>query len=53
MLFDGPWVGMAIVVLMGIVLFGIYAVGLKYTYARGTGDAPGQNYVGEGTSRTS
>jgi hypothetical protein len=38
----GELIGAAIIVVMGIALFAIYAVGLKYTYS-GARNAPGQN----------
>lgn len=43
-MFGGELIGIGIVLLVGIIMFVIYAVGLKYTYDRGT--APGQTYQG-------
>jgi hypothetical protein len=44
-----PLVGLGIVVAVGVIMFVIYALGLKYTYAGGR-DAPGQNVQGSSSS---
>lgn len=45
MIFGGELIGVAIVLLIGLALFVIYAVGLRYTYA-GNRNTPGQNTQG-------